>query len=94
MEFGKGMIVISRAGHDKGSFLAVVGTEDGRVLVADGKERPIAKPKRKNPKHLAMTRKTVDIGGMTDKALRKALREASGTVGGDDEDPERSGIGE
>ncbi len=85
MEFDKGMIVISRAGHDKGSFLAVTGSEDGRVLVADGKERPIAKPKRKNPKHLAMTRKTVDIAGMSDKALRKALREMTGAVSDDDD---------
>lgn len=76
MDLKKGTVVISRAGRDKGHALAVVGTEDGYVLVADGKERPLARPKKKNPMHLAATNKTVEVESVSDKALRHSLREA------------------
>lgn len=77
MDFVRGMVVISRAGRDKGHPLAVVGTDGNSVLVADGGERPLARPKKKNPKHLSRTNKTVDIDGVSDKALRRALRGAA-----------------
>ena len=75
MDFVRGMVVISRAGRDKGSLLAVVGTDGKFVLVADGKERPLARPKKKNPKHLARTNMTTAVGEVSDKALRRALRD-------------------
>ena len=75
MDFVRGMVVISRAGRDKGSLLAVVGTDGKFVLVADGKERPLARPKKKNPKHLARTNMTTTVGEVSDKALRRALRD-------------------
>ncbi|MBO6231728.1 MAG: KOW domain-containing RNA-binding protein [Ruminiclostridium sp.] len=78
MDLIKGTVVISKAGRDKGRALAVVGGEDGYVLVADGKERPLGRPKRKNPLHLAATKKTVETEGVSDKALRRALLEAVG----------------
>ena len=74
MEFVRGMVVISRAGRDKGYPLAVLGTENGRIIVADGGERPLSRPKKKNPLHLAATKKTVEVDNVSDKALRKALR--------------------
>jgi ribosomal protein L14E/L6E/L27E len=77
MDLVKGMVVISRAGRDKGYPLAVVGFDGDTVLVADGKERPLERPKRKNPKHLAGTNKTVQVEGVSDKALRRALRTAA-----------------
>lgn len=72
----KGTVVVSRAGRDKGRALAVVGTDSGRVLVADGKERPLERPKRKNLRHLSVTNKSVQTDGVSNKALRKALRDA------------------
>lgn len=49
LEYGE--VVFSAAGHDKGSFYAVVGAgEDGSPLIADGKRRKLVSPKRKNPK--------------------------------------------
>ena len=68
------MVVISKAGRDKGYPLAVVGFDGDRVLVADGRERPLARPKKKNPMHLAATKKTVAVEGVSDKALRRSLR--------------------
>lgn len=71
----RGRIVRSRAGRDKDYFLAVVGAEGNALLIADGKERPLERPKRKNAKHLAFTGGLVSDDGMsTNRALRKALR--------------------
>ena len=74
MDFTKGSVVVSKAGRDKGYLLAVVGIEKDFVLVADGKERPLERPKRKNPKHLAKTEITVSLENITNRGLRKALR--------------------
>ncbi len=78
MGFELGNIVISKAGRDKGSFLAVVGTENRKsdiyVLTADGKERPLARPKSKNPKHLQKTDYKIDLEQLTDKKLRSFIR--------------------
>jgi ribosomal protein L14E/L6E/L27E len=41
------------------------------VLVADGKERRLSKPKRKNIKHVKATHEKIDIEALTDKALRR-----------------------
>jgi ribosomal protein L14E/L6E/L27E len=65
-----GTIVISKAGRDKGRYAVVVGY-DGYALIADGKERPLANPKRKNPKHITLTDQTVNIENLTDKQLRR-----------------------
>ncbi len=45
-------IVLSLAGHDRGRLFLVLAAEGERVLVADGKGRKLATPKRKNPRHL------------------------------------------
>ena len=74
MDFTKGSVVVSKAGRDKGYLLAVVGIEEDFVLVADGKERPLERPKRKNPKHLAKTAMTVSLENITNRGLRKVLR--------------------
>ena len=83
MPFETGMVVESLAGRDKGYWLCVVGGESGCVLVCDGKERPLGRPKRKNPMHLRalpLPPLTWELRG--DRALRKALnrlRAAQGT---------------
>ncbi|MCM1334138.1 MAG: KOW domain-containing RNA-binding protein [Bacteroides sp.] len=75
MDFRKGMVVISRAGRDSGRAMAVVDIRDGYVFVADGKERRLEAPKRKNPKHLAKTDRIVSLEEMTNRRLRTVLRE-------------------
>lgn len=86
MELEKGTVVISRAGRDKGRALAVIGYENGFPLVADGKERPFGHPKRKNPVHLSVTRKKVNVDGVSDKALRRALCEAMNDIPDEDQE--------
>lgn len=77
MEFELGSVVISRAGRDKGYFMAVVGEDKGFPLTADGKERPLDRPKKKNPKHLQRTGHMIDLEHLTDKKLRTILRDMS-----------------
>lgn len=68
-----GKIILCIAGREKDRIMMVVGTaEDGFVLIADGKERKLNKPKRKKLKHLQF------IGGTecvpkTDRELRAIL---------------------
>ena len=75
-----GTIARSLAGRDEGYLLCVLGYEGGYVLVADGKERPLERPKRKNPNHLApllqLPPLTWELRG--NKALRKALNNLKG----------------
>ena len=57
-----GRIVISRAGRDKGSVGVITERLDEQhVLVADGDKRTVAKPKRKNTRHLAATRAMMPV---------------------------------
>lgn len=75
MDFKKGMVVFSRAGRDSGKPLAVVDAKDGFIYVCDGKERPLENPKKKNPKHLMGTNKTIEFENITNRKLRTVLRE-------------------
>ncbi|MBE6732379.1 MAG: hypothetical protein E7561_00060 [Ruminococcaceae bacterium] len=71
-----GRVVCSTAGRDRGKFLVIVGFSGENPLVADGKERPITRPKLKNPKHLRKTNSILEVQQYTtDKSLRRALRE-------------------
>lgn len=75
MDFENGQIVISRSGRDKGKMMVVTGCENGFVLVCDGKERPLERAKRKNPRHLEKTSMFIDKDSMTaNSKLRKKLR--------------------
>ena len=78
MGFRRGQVVISLRGRDKGYYLAVAGEEDGFVFVCDGKERPIERAKRKNPRHLMETATVIDEESMaSNPRLRKTLRALS-----------------
>lgn len=68
-------VVKSVAGRDKGRLLAVVGECEGRVLVCEGKERPIQRPKQKNRKHLVFTGQSLNEEDFnSNKSLRHALK--------------------
>jgi len=69
-------------GRDKGRIMAILGADASFVYVADGKHRPVEKPKRKNARHLkALKGDLGEIGrkisaGMpvANSQLRRALR--------------------
>ena len=45
-------VVISTAGRDQGKLFYVVGTDPVYLLLANGKDRTLEKPKRKKRKHI------------------------------------------
>ena len=51
-EFSISDLVISTAGRDKGSLFYVIAEEDAYLLLANGKDRPLDRPKRKKRKHV------------------------------------------
>ena len=71
----RGDIVVSTAGRDKNSFLAVIGFDRGYILVVDGKRRPLERPKRKNEKHISLTGQSLKTEEfISNKSLRRALK--------------------
>ena len=62
------------AGRDKGRAMCAVEIIDKGVYVCDGKERPLSRPKLKNPKHLKATHESLTEEDLrSDRALRRAL---------------------
>ncbi len=56
MDMKIGQVVRSKAGRDKGAFLAVYQIVDEQyVLLVDGDRRTLSRPKKKKVKHLART---------------------------------------
>ena len=69
-----GRVVISKSGRDKDKAMVIVKETENYLLVCDGKERPVERPKRKNPKHLKLTGTYLEAHQLeTNRALRKAL---------------------
>lgn len=76
----RGAIVCSKSGRDKGYFLVVVENALNTVLVCDGKERPIERPKKKNVKHIFLTdRVLADDQLHTNRSIRHALNDFRAT---------------
>ena len=70
-----GQIVFSNAGRDKGKALSVISSNDSVFFVVDGKERPLERPKLKNPKHLKLTGYCLsEEEYRSNKALKAALK--------------------
>ena len=75
MEWKRGQVVRSLAGHDQGSFLTVLEAAPPYAVVADGKRRPLERPKRKKLLHLAPTGTVLPQEAVkTNGKIRKALR--------------------
>ena len=74
MSIERGQVVLSLAGRDTGEYAVVLDSTDCTVTVANGKSRPIARPKMKNLKHVRITAYRLDIDNMvSDKWLRSQL---------------------
>ena len=62
--FCTGDVVLVRRGKYAGMPFAVVGAENGRILIANGAEYKAAKPKKKNVIHLQQTHYNLeDVAG-------------------------------
>ena len=70
-----GQIVFSKAGRDKGKVLSVISSDNSGVYVVDGKERPLERPKLKNPKHLVLTGYCLsEEENRSNKALKASIK--------------------
>ena len=79
MELKRGQVVKSRAGRDKDSYMAVLELDPPWVVLADGKKRPVERPKRKKFMHISPTLIVLSEEALaTNRKLRAALREAGG----------------
>ena len=63
-------VVVTTAGRDQGNLFYVVGTDPIYLMLANGKDRTLEKPKRKKRKH-------------TRKVLRSETRVATKLISGD-----------
>ncbi|MBR6693403.1 MAG: KOW domain-containing RNA-binding protein [Clostridia bacterium] len=71
-------VVSVKAGRDKNKLMAVVDETEKSMLLCDGKERPLERPKRKNIKHIAPTDYEINREDLhSNRSLRKALHECS-----------------
>ncbi|MDR1564076.1 MAG: KOW domain-containing RNA-binding protein [Oscillospiraceae bacterium] len=75
-EIKKGSIVLAKAGRDKNAFFAVLEVGERELLLADGKRRPIERPKKKNTVHVAATSNVLGAEALnTNRSLRRAINE-------------------
>ena len=75
MEFQRGLVVKSKAGHDKGTFLTVLEVKGKSLLLSDGKRRSLLKPKLKKMIHVAPTSYVLTENKLTtDKKIWEALK--------------------
>lgn len=82
MEFERGQVVRSLAGHDKGELMTVLGFRGQRVLLCDGKHHKLENPKCKNIKHIKMLTQVLDVSLMTtNRKIRKMLNEIANPRG-------------
>lgn len=65
MSFEKAQVVRSRSGRDSGGLFCVMDVDGGRLLLADGKRRRVAAPKRKNGRHVVI------VGEFSHPAIEK-----------------------
>ena len=74
MQLKPGMLVKSKAGHDKDRIYVIIRAEDEYVYVADGDLRPLRRMKRKNGKHLQPILKMRLEEMPDDAAVRSIIR--------------------
>ncbi len=99
-DYNIGRLVLSTQGRDKGKIYVIIGMcENGFLLVADGNQRVVERPKRKNPKHVEDTGINAfestgapDRGeDISDSMIRMAIKEYRKTIGRDKEDDATNG---
>jgi len=71
-----GRLVISKAGHDKGSVLCVIDCDGEYLFLADGRKRKVEKPKRKKLKHVELINVTAYSGSVRNKGIHVYIRDA------------------
>ena len=82
MELRKGMLAISKAGHDMGCWYVVLDIEGNKAFLVNGKNRTLDRPKEKKIKHLQpvnrvpenLQEKLVQGSAWTNEEIKRALK--------------------
>ena len=83
-------VVKATAGRDQGKLFYVIGAEDEFLLLANGKDRPLDRPKRKKRKHVQkvlrsetrVAEKLIRGGKVLNSELRRDLAFLAGQMQG------------
>lgn len=70
-----GMLVKSRAGHDKDCIYVIISVNDEYVYLADGRIRSVCHIKKKNRKHVQVIYKVQGVSTVDDESIRNAIKE-------------------
>ncbi len=73
MDIKIGSVVRALAGREKDRYFVAVAVSGGFVYIADGKERKLSSPKKKNMKHISPVNDYIDTDGLTDRKLRQLM---------------------
>ena len=73
MDIKIGSVVRALAGREKDRYFVAVAVSGGFVYIADGKERKLSSPKKKNIKHISPADAPKYTGDLTDKKLRRLI---------------------
>ena len=78
-------VVVSRAGRDEGKWFYVIGEDHDCLMLANGKDRPLDKPKHKKCKHvqkvLRSETRVARSFSSGDKVLNSELRRDPACIG-------------
>lgn len=61
MEWKKGMMAVSKAGHDKGQWYIIYNIEGTDVFLVDGRIRTVDRPKKKKKKHVQLVARIPEL---------------------------------
>lgn len=74
-EIKVGSVVKALAGREKDRCFVAAAADGGFVYICDGKERKLSRPKKKSVKHISPVGAFIETEGLTDRKLRRLLRE-------------------
>ena len=72
--YKKGMLALSKAGHDAGRIYVIIDADEAYIYLADGRIRTLDKLKKKKRKHVQLICKEHDITDITDVQIKHILK--------------------
>lgn len=72
-----GMLAVSKAGHDRADVYVIIREDDEYVYLADGRNRTVDRPKKKNKKHIQVIKKVrleKTAYGFEDLGIKKTIK--------------------
>lgn len=75
MEMKTGMLVKSKAGHDKGKIYVIAGLDETYVYLVDGRGKTLTHPKKKRKKHVQPIHRQYEISEADDRSIGSIVRE-------------------